>query len=69
MLSITVNGKSREIEGSCTILEFLQAHNVNPLLVAVEHNGEIIRREQFGAHTLHPADTLEIIQMVGGGAE
>lgn len=67
-MRITVNGKPREVEGAHTVLEFLQAHDVNPRLVAVEHNGEIVRRERFGDAQLHDGDTLEIIHMVGGGS-
>lgn len=66
-MQLTVNGKPRVVEGPLTILEFLQAHNVNPLLVAVEYNGEIIRRERFGGLRLNEGDKLEIIHMVGGG--
>lgn len=66
-MQLTVNGKPRVVEGPLTILEFLQAHNVNPLLVAVEYNGEIIRRERFGGLQLNEGDKLEIIHMVGGG--
>jgi thiamine biosynthesis protein ThiS len=63
-----VNGKERQVEGSATLLDFLQSFNVNPALVAVEHNGEIIRRERFAEVPLQDGDQLEIIHMVGGGA-
>jgi thiamine biosynthesis protein ThiS len=67
-MQLTVNGKAREVEGEPTLLDFLQAHDVNPRLVAVEHNREIVRRERFGEIRLREGDTLEIIHMVGGGA-
>lgn len=67
-MRLTVNGKPREIAGVQTLLEFLQVHDVNPRLVAVEHNGEIVRRDHFADACLHDGDTLEIIHMVGGGA-
>ena len=67
MLSLTVNGKAREIEAPTSLLAFLQAHNVNPQLIAVEYNGDIIRREHYGATNLGPGDVLEIVRMVGGG--
>jgi thiamine biosynthesis protein ThiS len=67
-MRLTVNGKPRAVDNVQTILEFLQAHDVNPQLVAVEHNGEIVRREQFAAARLSEGDTLEIIHMVGGGS-
>ncbi|MEA2640713.1 MAG: sulfur carrier protein [Chloroflexota bacterium] len=66
-MDLTVNGKHREVDGPLTLLQFLELHNVNPVLIAVEHNGDIIRREQYGELALREGDTLEIIHMVGGG--
>jgi thiamine biosynthesis protein ThiS len=68
MLNLTVNGKKREIGEVMTLLAFLQAHGVNPQLIAVEYNGEIIRRERYAEVTLAEGDRLEIVHMVGGGA-
>ena len=66
-MQLTVNGKPREVHGPGTIKDFLEANEVNPALVAVEHNGEIIRRERFSEVPLAEGDNLEIIHMVGGG--
>jgi thiamine biosynthesis protein ThiS len=66
-MRLTVNGKPRDTSDEGTILDFLLAQNVNPQLIAVEHNGEIIRREHYGDVALHEGDTLEIVHMVGGG--
>jgi len=66
-MKLTVNGKPREAADVRTILDFLQAQNVNPQLIAVEHNGEIIRREHYGEVALSEGDSLEIVHMVGGG--
>ena len=68
MLSLTVNGKPREIAEPMTLLAFLQAHNVNPQLIAVEYNGDIIRRDRYAEVVLQQGDKLEIVHMVGGGA-
>ena len=68
MIHLTVNGKERQIETPMSLLAFLQAHGINPRLIAVEYNGEIIRRETYDAVTLQPGDRLEIVHMVGGGA-
>ena len=68
MIDLTVNGKPRQIEEAQSIAELLVFYGINPLLVAVEHNGEIVRRERFGEVMLGQEDTLEIIHAVGGGA-
>lgn len=50
-----------------TLLEFLQSHDINPALVAVEYNGEIVRRERFQDVLIVEGDRLEVVHMVGGG--
>jgi thiamine biosynthesis protein ThiS len=67
-MRLAVNGKPREVDGEPTILDFLQSNQVNHLLVAVEHNGEIIKRDRLGEVRLNEGDTLEIIHVVGGGS-
>jgi thiamine biosynthesis protein ThiS len=67
-MQCTINGKLREVDSGITLLRFLEERGVNPMLVAVEHNGEIIKRERFGDVPLTDGDRLEIIHMVGGGA-
>ena len=69
-MNLTVNGKPRTIEAetSLSLLEYLQQLGINPQIIAVEHNGEIIRREQYGATQLREGDVLEIVRMVGGGS-
>ncbi len=68
MIALTVNGKTREIAEPMTLLGLLQAHHVDPRLIAVEYNGEILRRDRYDAVTLSAGDRLEIVHMVGGGA-
>ena len=68
MITLTVNGKQREIAEPMTLSAILQAHNINPRLIAVEYNGEIVRRDGYDAVRLKAGDKLEIVHMVGGGA-
>ncbi|MGZ8230624.1 MAG: sulfur carrier protein ThiS, partial [Burkholderiales bacterium] len=35
--------------------------------IALERNGEIVPRSQFGAHSIANGDKLEIVVAVGGG--
>ena len=67
-MQLTVNGKPREVDSPLTLRQFLEAHNVKPEMVAVEYNGDIIRRERYAEVHLQEGDKLEIIHMVGGGA-
>jgi sulfur carrier protein len=66
-MQLTVNGKPRDAADEATILTFLEASDIDPRIVAVERNGEIVKRERWSEVRLEPGDTLEIVRMVGGG--
>ena len=68
MIQLTVNGKPRQVESAITLLQFLEQLGVNPQIVAVERNGEIVKRTRFAETSLVDGDRLEIVRMVGGGA-
>jgi sulfur carrier protein len=67
-MQITVNGKPREIEGEMSLPEFLRAHDINPRLVAVAINGDVIPKDEYAAALVRAGDALEVVRMVGGGA-
>lgn len=62
-----VNGKDIELKRCMTLAEFLAEHNYRTELVAVERNGQIVPRAEFGAVVLQDGDELEIVSFVGGG--
>jgi sulfur carrier protein len=67
-MNITVNGKPREIDREMDLPALLQAFDVNPKLVAVAINGEVIPKDAYAAMRVRDGDALEIVRMVGGGA-
>jgi thiamine biosynthesis protein ThiS len=67
MIQLTVNGKARTIDAPLTLLQLLEDSGINPEIIAVEHNGEIVKRDRYAETTLADADRLEIVRMVGGG--
>lgn len=66
-IQVTVNGKPREVATPASLLVLLQELGVDPRIVAVERNGEIVKRERFGETPVSAGDQLEIVRMVGGG--
>jgi thiamine biosynthesis protein ThiS len=66
-LEIVVNGQARTAPPGATVESFLRAHDLDPALVVVERNGEILARPAFAATALEPGDRLEIVHFVGGG--
>ncbi|MXZ92364.1 MAG: sulfur carrier protein ThiS [Chloroflexi bacterium] len=67
MITLTVNGKPREIDEGQDLQSYLATIDVNMRFIAVGYNGQVIRKEDFPAVKLSPGDTLEIVRPVGGG--
>ncbi len=62
---IQVNGEL--LPAAATVQELLDRQGWRADRVAVEKNGEIVRRGDFSATALHDGDRLEIVRFVGGG--
>lgn len=67
-MKVTMNGEERDVAEGVTVSELLASLGINPQLVAVEVNLDILRRGQYPETVLRPGDTVEIVHMVGGGA-
>ena len=67
-VAITLNGDAREFPAGSTVASLLASLELEPRLVVVERNREILRdRDAFPGLTLEPGDTIEIVHFVGGG--
>lgn len=66
-MRIEVNGKGREVESGRTVRGLLRELGLDPRVVVVERNGEIVRRETLGEVELREGDSVEIVHFVGGG--
>ncbi len=67
-MRITINGKPREIDGETPLPAFLQAYGIDPRLVAVAINGDVIPKAEYDAARVREGDEIEVVRMVGGGA-
>lgn len=66
-MTITVNGRQRQINDPCNLTELLTSLQIDTSQVAVERNRSIVLRKDFEATPLQEGDQLEIIRFVGGG--
>ena len=62
-----LNGKKVALEQEQTLFDFLTAQQFDYRTIAVERNGEIVPKAEYGNVRLSEADALEIVQFVGGG--
>lgn len=67
MITLTVNGKPRELRSELLLPALLEQLGVDRRLVAVAHNGDVIPRDGYDVVRLRNGDTIEIVRMVGGG--
>jgi len=65
-MKLTVNGQALEATDDCTVSELLVELRVHGT-VAVERNGELVRRIDQKTTRLTEADQIEIVHFVGGG--
>lgn len=66
-ITIQVNGEDRICSSQTQLPQLLEQLNLNPRLVAVEYNGEILHRQFWSETQLQEGDTLEVVTIVGGG--
>lgn len=63
---VKVNGEPKDIAGK-TIAEYLATTNYDVKRIAVERNGDIVPKAQYGETVLQDGDSIEIVSFVGGG--
>lgn len=67
-VAVVVNGDPREVPAGSTVASLLASLDLDPRLVVVERNREILRdRDSFPLVELATGDTIEIVHFVGGG--
>ncbi|WP_421655528.1 sulfur carrier protein ThiS [Leptothermofonsia sp. ETS-13] len=67
LITLQVNGESKTCSLKTTLPRFLEQLGMNPRLVAVEYNGEILHRQFWEETEMKEGDRLEIVTIVGGG--
>ena len=68
MIALMVNGERRETAEGATLGQLLRELELDPQLIVVERNREILRdRAAYDALVLADGDVLELVHFVGGG--
>lgn len=66
-IQLRVNGDSRTIAAPATLEDLLTTLELDPRMVVVELNREIVRRPDLGTVQLKSGDSVELVHFVGGG--
>lgn len=64
---LQVNGETMDRAELNTVQDLLDKQGWKADRVAVEHNGAILKREDFSTIALSDGDKLEVVRFVGGG--
>lgn len=63
-----INGQSREIPSEVDTIQRLLDHlNIAKKILIIQHNQEILKRENYSSTPLKEGDKIEIVHFVGGG--
>jgi thiamine biosynthesis protein ThiS len=66
-LKIRLNGEDKETEEGTTLPALIESLSLAPERIAVELNGEVIRRAEWPRVKLNEGDRVEVVHFVGGG--
>ena len=63
----TVNGEQVELPEGLTVAALLLHLGLKAERIAVERNGEVVKKARHGEQRVEADDVLEIVTFVGGG--
>ena len=66
-MKINLNGEAKEIKSGSSLGDLLRFLELDPRMVVVEHNRNIVRRQHLGEQALKDGDQVELVHFVGGG--
>jgi thiamine biosynthesis protein ThiS len=69
MIQMVVNGEKVILEHAMTLATFIEKRGINPLSIVMEHNGVVVKKEQWASIECCENDTLEILAFMGGGSK
>jgi len=68
-ITLHVNGATCHCPPQTTLPQLLEQLKLNPRLVAIEYNGEILHRQYWPETIVRERDRLEVVTIVGGGVD
>lgn len=69
MIQMVVNGEKVILEHATTLAMFIETQGINPLSIVMEHNGVVVKQDQWASIECCENDTVEILAFMGGGSK
>lgn len=67
MMTLTINGESREFNENTTLEQVLQELNLEGKVMAAAVNMQIVKQNEWNSYMPKDGDKLELLDFVGGG--
>ncbi len=66
-IRVRLNGKEHEVAAGHNVRSLVESLDLQPALVVVELNREILARDAYAEVPVREGDTIELVHFVGGG--
>lgn len=66
-MRVQVNGEAKDVPNGTSVRQLVEILGLTDGPVAVEKNGEVVRRKDHASAALAEGDIVEIVHFVGGG--
>lgn len=66
-IRVHLNGEDRDVPAGVSVRGLLESLDIEPEIVVVERNREILSRGRYDEVAVLEGDTLEVVHFVGGG--
>ena len=66
-IQIFINGKKKNVNSNCNLIDILKEYSLINKLVAVEINQEVIPKSSYKSIKINKNDKIEILELIGGG--
>ncbi len=67
MAKIQLNGKTLKIKENLSIKDLCTKYKLNEKKIAIELNGIILPKDDYGKKKIKNKDKIEIVHFIGGG--
>jgi len=67
VITLSINGDTQQFDSPISFTTLIEHMQIVNKRIAIERNGEIVPRGQFGQLMLADGDKLEVVVAVGGG--
>ena len=64
---VVVNGEERVVPQGLSVSGLIEHLGLDPRLIVVERNREILERQRLDEVRVEPGDRFEVVHFVGGG--